>query len=81
MTKIVTRTVKASALPAELVAGLDVQPDELIRITLDARDEHDRNVAALLELVDRIGAEAERRGLTDEKLAELLNEDEDQDRR
>jgi bifunctional DNA-binding transcriptional regulator/antitoxin component of YhaV-PrlF toxin-antitoxin module len=59
-------------LPSELRRGLDAGPEDVVEITVDAGRR--RKVADLLSLAHEIGAEAERRGLTDEKLKELLNE-------
>ena len=72
MSKVVVRNLKVRELPPELTTGLDAAPDETVRVTIEA--ERGRAVDELVKLADRMGAEAERKGLTDAKLAELLEE-------
>ena len=69
---VIVRKVKVRDLPSELRAGLDAEPEDVVEVTVDAG--HRGKVAELLALVEEIGAEAERRGLTDEKLADLLDD-------
>ena len=69
MPKLVVRSLKVRDLPPELTEGLDVAPDEVVRVTIDA--ERGRLVDDLIKLADRMGEEAERQGLTDRKLADL----------
>jgi hypothetical protein len=71
MAKVITKTYRVEELPPAMVAELDAAPDELVRVTVDARR---RDVKALLEITRRASREARRRGLTKEKLAELLDE-------
>ena len=72
MATVIVRKIKVRDLPSELRAGLDAAPEDVVEVTVDAGRR--RRVAELLALVQQIGAEAERRGLTDEKLSELLDE-------
>jgi hypothetical protein len=72
MTRVIVRKIRVRDLPSELRAGLDAAPGDVVEVTVDAGQR--RKVAELLALVQEIGAEAERRGLTDEKLAKLLDE-------
>ena len=72
MAKVVTKTYRVEELPPDMVAELDVAPDQLVRVTVDARRR--RDVDALLDLTRRASREARRRGLTQEKLAELLDD-------
>lgn len=69
---VIVRKVKVRDLPSELRAGLDAEPEDVVEVTVDAG--HRRKLAELLALVEEVGAEAERRGLTDEKLADLLDD-------
>jgi bifunctional DNA-binding transcriptional regulator/antitoxin component of YhaV-PrlF toxin-antitoxin module len=69
---VIVRKVKVRDLPSELRAGLDAEPEDVVEVTVDAG--HRRKLAELLALVEEVGAEAERRGLTDEKLAGLLDD-------
>jgi bifunctional DNA-binding transcriptional regulator/antitoxin component of YhaV-PrlF toxin-antitoxin module len=72
MATVIVRCVRVRDLPSELRRGLDAGPEDVVEVTVDAGRR--RKVAALLSLVQEIGAEAERRGLTDETLKELLDE-------
>jgi bifunctional DNA-binding transcriptional regulator/antitoxin component of YhaV-PrlF toxin-antitoxin module len=72
MATVIVRKIRVRDLPSELRAGLDAAPEDVVEVTVDAGRR--RKVAELLALVQRIGAEAERRGLTDEKLGELLDD-------
>jgi antitoxin component of MazEF toxin-antitoxin module len=69
---VIVRKVKVRDLPSELRAGLDAEPEDVVEVTVDAG--HRRKLAELLALVEEVSAEAERRGLTDEKLADLLDD-------
>lgn len=72
MPKVVTKDVRMRDLPPELTAGLDAAPDDVVRVTVDAGRRE--ALAKLRALSKAASAEAKRRGLTEEKLAELLNE-------
>ena len=48
-------------------AGLDAEPDEVVRVTVDAR----RDVRALLRLSKQASAEARRRGLSSRSLIDI----------
>ena len=72
MAKIIRKTCRVGELPAAVVAELDAPPDQLVRVTVDARRR--RDVAALLDLTRRASHEARRQGLTKEKLADLLDD-------
>jgi hypothetical protein len=72
MAKVITKTYRVEELPPRMVAELDAAPDQLVRVTVDARRR--RDVAALLELTRRASREARRRGMTEKKLAELLDD-------
>ena len=72
MPKVVFKDVRVRDLPAELTADLDAAPDDVVRVTVDA--ERRQELAKLRALSKAASAEAKRRGLTEEKLAELLDE-------
>ena len=72
MARVIRKELKASDLPREWRVGLDAAPDEIVRVTLDARRR--RDVRALLRLSEQASAEASRRGLTREKLDDLLDD-------
>ena len=72
MPRVVSKDVRVRDLPAELTAGLDAAPDEVVRVTIDADQREE--LAKLRALAKAASAEAERRGLTEARLAELLNE-------
>ena len=67
---MIRKEVKAADLPQEWRAGLDAAPDEVVRVTVDARRR--RDLRALLRLSEQASAEARRRGLTKGKLGALL---------
>jgi hypothetical protein len=70
MATVIVRNVKVRDLPNELRRGLDAGPEDVVEVTVDAGR---RKVAELLSPVQEIGIEAERHGLTDEKLGELFD--------
>lgn len=70
MPTLIVRKARVRDLPSELRTGLDSAPEDVVKVTVDAG--HRRKVAAPVALVQQNGVEAERRGLTDEKLCELL---------
>ena len=72
MAKILRKTYRVEELPPGMVADLDAAPDQLVRVTVDARQR--RDVGALLDLTRRASREARRRGLTEPKLAQLLDD-------
>jgi hypothetical protein len=72
MAKVIIKTYRVGELPPGMVAELDAAPDQLVRVTVDARRR--RDVDALLEITRRASGEARKRGLTREKLAELLDD-------
>jgi hypothetical protein len=71
MAKVIRREVRGSELPPEWASELDVQPDVMVRVTLDARAR--RDIGRLLRLSGEASEEAWRRGLTSSKLRRLLN--------
>jgi hypothetical protein len=70
--KVVVRGVQVRDLSPQLKADLDAAPEDIVRVIVDAQRAGD--VADLLALVDRMGRTAAKRGLTEEKLAELLDD-------
>jgi len=73
MAKVIRREIKASELPQALVSELDVAPDVMVRVTVDARPR--RDIRRLLRLSDEASEEARRRGLTGGKLRQLLDDE------
>lgn len=72
MAKMIRREVKASELPRAWASELDVEPDVLVRVTVDARPR--RDIGRLLRLTKEASEEARRRGLTGSKLRRLLDD-------
>jgi hypothetical protein len=70
--KVIIKDVRVRDLPPQLRADLDAAPEDIVRVIVDAQRACD--VADLLALVDRMGRTAAKRGLTEEKLAELLDD-------
>lgn len=72
MAKVIRRDIRASELPQAWASELDVAPDVMVRVTVDARPR--RDIGRLLHLTDRASKEARRRGLTGRKLRQLLHD-------
>jgi hypothetical protein len=72
MAKVIRRQIKASELPQAWASELDVEPDVMVRVVLDARPR--RDVGRLLRLSREASEEAGRRGLTGNKLRRLLDD-------
>lgn len=73
MKTTVLDNIKGSELPPLWAKRAAVRADDEVQITIGPS----RDVAGseLLRIMDEMGAEADRRGLTDEKLAELLQDE------
>jgi len=65
MSKEVAKTIKVKELP-QLIDQLGLSPEQEIKITIEKTDDQ------LLKVMDKVGAEAQEKGLTPEKLEELL---------
>lgn len=72
MAKVIRKEMKASELPPIFAAELDAAPDQIVRVTVDARRR--RDARELLAITARASAAAKQRGLTRQKLAELLDD-------
>jgi hypothetical protein len=72
MAKVIRREVKASELPPTWASELDVAPDVMVRVVVDARPR--RDVGRLLRLSEEASEEAGRKGLTGQKLRRLLDD-------
>jgi hypothetical protein len=72
MAKVIRREMRASELPPTWVSELDVAPDVMVRVVLDARPR--RDVDRLLRLSEKASEEARRRGSTGQKLRRLLDD-------
>ena len=73
MRTTVLDNIKGSELPRQWAERAAVRPDDAVQITIGpSRDEAAKE---LLRIMDQMGTEADRRGLTDEKLAALLSDE------
>jgi hypothetical protein len=72
MAKVIRIEMKASELPQAWASEFDVEPDVLVRVTVDARSR--RDVGRLLQLSEKASQEAKRRGLTSSRLRRLLDD-------
>jgi hypothetical protein len=72
MAKVIRREIKASELPQAWASELDVAPEVMVRVIVDARPR--RDAGRLLRLAEEASEEARRRGLTGRKLHRLLDE-------
>ena len=70
--KVIVKDVRVQDLPAQLKADLDAEPEDVVRVIVDAQRAGD--VADLLAIADRMSRTAAERGLTEQKLAELLDD-------
>lgn len=59
-------------IPKEWMQEAEIRPDEAVEITIGPPRE--QKVQELLELVGKMGNEARKNGLTEEKLTTLLDE-------
>ena len=73
MKTTVIEKITGKDLPQEWAEKAGVQPDEEVEITI--QPSRGQRLQTLIEIMDRAGVEAESRGLTDEKLAELLKDE------
>lgn len=72
--KTLTQEVPGRDLPEEWRMKAEVSPDEFVTVIIQpSRDELTKQ---LLDIADRASTEAKEKGLTEEKLAQLLNEKE-----
>ena len=69
MKKTVLTNVKIKDIP-DLIARLKLSPETTVNLSIEQPENED-----LLAIMDKIGRAAEERGLTDEKLAELLEDE------
>ncbi len=65
--------IKGSDLPDSLRKKANVLPGEVVTITI--QPSMDKSLKELLEVMDKAGEEAQKRGLTDEKLSDLLKDE------
>jgi hypothetical protein len=72
MAKVIRKEVRASELPQAWASELDVAPEVMVRVILDARPR--RNASRLLRLTKEASEQARRRGLTGDKLRRLLDD-------
>ena len=68
MKKTVLTNVKIKDIP-EAIARLKLSPETTVNLSIEQPENE------LLAIMDKIGKAAEERGLTDEKLAELLKDE------
>ena len=69
MKKTVLTNVKIKDIP-DLIARLKLSPETTVNLSIEQPENED-----WLAIMDKIGRAAEERGLTDEKLAELLEDE------
>jgi hypothetical protein len=72
MANVIRREIKASELPQAWASELDVAPDVMVRVTVDARPR--RDIGRLLRLTEQASHGARRRGLIGGKLRHLLDD-------
>lgn len=72
--RIVEITVPAAELPAEWREEGGFAPTNMVRVRIEPDEPELAKAARLIEVMDIVGRRARARGLTEEKLAEILNE-------
>jgi hypothetical protein len=72
MAKVIRKEVRASELPQAWASELDVAPEVMVRVIVDARPR--RNASRLLRLTKEASEQARPRGLTGDKLRRLLDD-------
>ncbi|MEM1172150.1 MAG: hypothetical protein AAGJ08_24470 [Cyanobacteria bacterium P01_H01_bin.35] len=68
MTKKIIQNIKIKDIPSFIIQ-LNLSPETRVNITIESADND------LLSIMDRIGKTAQEKGLTEEKLAELLEDE------
>lgn len=71
MKTITIGDIKGSQLPKEWGIKAEVNPDEVVEVTIGPPRE--KQVQELLELIGKMGQEAGKNRLTEQKLAKLLD--------
>ncbi len=71
--QILQENVKGKDLPDEWRKKAKVLPDEVVTVTIQPSTEV--LTKQLLDIADKVSTEAEQKGLTEERLNALLNED------
>lgn len=72
--KTLTQEVPGRDLPEKWRMLAEVSPDEYVTVII--QPSRDNLTSKLLEIAERASDEAKKKGLTEEKLSELLNEKE-----
>ena len=70
------KTLRARELPASWREEGRFAPEEQVTLYIEPADRELAEAASLVELMNIIGRRAQARGLTEEKLQEILNEPE-----
>ena len=69
--KRIRKLMRAGELPPGLREALAMPPDTPVEVTVEVADDHPRR--KLLDIMDRMGAQAEASGLTQEMLDEIVD--------
>jgi hypothetical protein len=72
--KTLTQEVPGRDLPEKWRIMAEVSPDEYVTVII--QPSRDKLTGKLLEIAERASGEARKKGLTEERLSELLNEKE-----
>jgi hypothetical protein len=73
MKTLYKKSVLARELPLEWQEEGRLGPEDRVTVWIEPEDQELARVGSLRELMDVIGRRAEQRGLSEEKLAEILN--------
>ena len=72
--KIIEKTLPASELPVAWQREGEFAPEDEVRVRIEPKDPELAEAASLAELMDIIGRRMQARGLTPEKLEEILRD-------
>ena len=68
MTKKIMQNIKIKDIPS-FIDRLNLSPEKTVNITIESADDD------LLSIMDRIGKTAQQKGINEEKLAEILEDE------
>jgi len=70
----IKKSLSARELPADWLAQGQFAPDDRVTVWIEPEDPELASAASLKEIMNLVGKRAEKRGLTKEKLEDILNE-------
>jgi len=74
MSSITLKRIKGREVAQKVSEALELEPDGLYRITVQAEDEKLARAEGLSDVMDIVGTRAQQRGLTSELLKDILED-------